>query len=106
VEVAAERVESMVGDESRAKAWEAGGQTRDGGRITTVRVFYVAHFFSTSYFFRSREGLVVVTVATNSTHARAPTPRSPDSQLKTETGLWPNQPTDALNNDPDYLELD
>jgi hypothetical protein len=50
VEVAAERVESMVGDESRAKAWEAGGQTRDGGRITAVRVFYVAHFFSTSYF--------------------------------------------------------
>jgi hypothetical protein len=53
VEVEAERVESMVRDESieqqeceggRAKPREAGGQTRDGGRITEQRVFYVPVF--------------------------------------------------------------
>jgi hypothetical protein len=39
VEVAAERVESMVGDESRAKAWEAGGQTRDEAESPRLECF-------------------------------------------------------------------
>jgi hypothetical protein len=43
-------VESDGGDESRAKAREAGRQTHKGGRITAVRVFCVPTFFSTSYF--------------------------------------------------------
>jgi hypothetical protein len=59
LEMEAERVESMVGDESierqeceggRVKARKAGGQTRDGGRITAQRVFHVPLFFSISYF--------------------------------------------------------
>jgi hypothetical protein len=49
-EVVLERVESDGGNESRAKAREAGRQTREGGRITAVIVFYVPIFFSTSYF--------------------------------------------------------